>query len=185
MFNDYGYFRTITQNIEKVMNDEIAGNVQPYFQHYLLEAIENSLITALLTAVIGTLIAYGAALVTARSKMSDKCKKIRPTNNYEKNLFRTILGLEVNQIYDAVGCSECSFGFSGRIALHEVLLINQEIRDAISNAVSKEQLRSLVYNKDVITMVQDGFYKILAGFTTITEVLKLIDLDDEIEQNKR
>lgn len=117
-------------------------------------------------------------------KLCDKCKRLRPTNNYEKNLFRTILGLEVSQVYEPVGCPECSFGFKGRVALHEVLLINQDIRDAISNEVSKEQLRNLVYNKDVITMVQDGFYKILAGFTTITEVLKLIDLDDEMEQKK-
>lgn len=118
-------------------------------------------------------------------KLCDKCKRLRPTNNYEKNLFRTILGLEVNQVYEPVGCPECSFGFKGRVALHEVLLINQDIRDAISNNVSKEELRKLVYNKDVITMVQDGFYKILAGFTTITEVLKLIDLDDEIEEKNR
>ena len=117
-------------------------------------------------------------------KLCDKCKRLRPTNNYEKNLFRTILGLEVNQIYEPVGCPECSFGFKGRVALHEVLLINQDIRDAISNQVTKEQLRNLVYTKDVITMIQDGFYKILAGFTTITEVLKLIDLDDEIDSKK-
>lgn len=115
-------------------------------------------------------------------KLCDKCKKLRPTNNYEKNLFRTILGLEVNQVYEPTGCPECSFGFKGRIALHEVLLINQDIRDAISNNVPKEKLRNLVYNKDVITLIQDGFYKVLAGFTTITEVLKLIDLDDEIEE---
>ena len=117
-------------------------------------------------------------------KLCDKCKKLRPTNNYEKNLFRTVLGLEVGQVYEPVGCPECSFGYKGRVALHEVLLINQDIRDAISNNVSKEELRNLVYNKDVITMIQDGFYKILAGFTTITEVLKLIDLDDEIEERK-
>ena len=117
-------------------------------------------------------------------KLCDKCKRLRATNNYEKNLFRTILGLEVNQVYEPVGCPECSFGFKGRVALHEVLLINQDIRDAISNEVSKEELRNLVYNKEVITMIQDGFYKILAGFTTITEVLKLIDLDDEIDAKK-
>lgn len=114
-------------------------------------------------------------------KLCDKCKRLRTTNNYEKNLFRTILGLEVSQVYEPVGCPECSFGFKGRVALHEVLLINQDIRDAISSEVTKEELRNLVYNKDVITMIQDGFYKILAGFTTITEVLKLIDLDDEID----
>ena len=117
-------------------------------------------------------------------KLCDKCKKLRPTNNYEKNLFRTVLRLEVGQVYEPVGCPECSFGYKGRVALHEVLLINQDIRDAISNNVSKEELRNLVYSKDVITMIQDGFYKILAGFTTITEVLKLIDLDDEIEERK-
>ena len=117
-------------------------------------------------------------------KLCDKCKRLRPANNYEKNLFRTILGLDVSQVYEPVGCPECSFGFKGRVALHEVLLINQDIRDAISNQVSKEKLRTLVYNKDVITMIQDGFYKILAGFTTITEVLKLIDLDDEIDSKK-
>ncbi len=118
-------------------------------------------------------------------KLCDKCKRIRNTNDYEKNLFRTILGLEVGQVYEPVGCPECSFGFKGRVALHEVLLINQDIRDAISNNVSREELRNLVYNKDVITMVQDGFYKILAGFTTITEVLKLIELDDEIDEVKK
>ena len=118
-------------------------------------------------------------------KLCDKCKKLRETTTYEKNLFRTVLGLEVSQIYEPVGCSECNFGYKGRVALHEVLLINQDIRDAISNNISKEQLRSLVYTKDVISMVQDGFYKVLAGFTTVTEVLKLIDLDDEIDEQKQ
>ena len=117
-------------------------------------------------------------------KLCTKCRRLRPTNNYEKNLFRTVLGLDVPQVYESVGCPECSFGYKGRIAIHEVLLISQEIRDAISNNVSKEALRKLVYGKDVITMIQDGFYKVLAGFTTITEVLKLIDLDDEIDEMK-
>ena len=117
-------------------------------------------------------------------RLCNKCKKLRPTTTYEQNLFRTILGLEVGQVYEPVGCPLCSFGYKGRVALHEVLLINQDIRDAISNNVSKEVLRDLVYGSDVITMIQDGFYKILAGFTTITEVLKLIDLDDEIDEKK-
>ena len=110
-----------------------------------------------------------------------ECKRLRNVNTYEQNLFRTVLGLEVKQIYEPVGCPECNYGYKGRVAIHEVLAINQEIRDAISNGVSKEELRHLVYTKDVITMIQDGFYKVLAGFTTITEVLKLIELDDEID----
>ena len=118
-------------------------------------------------------------------RLCENCRRIRNTNDYEKNLFRTVLGLEVKQVFEPVGCTECSYGFKGRIALHEVLLINQEIRDAISNNVSRDELRNLVYNKDVITLIQDGFYKVLAGFTTITEVLKIIELDDEIDEVKK
>ena len=58
-------------------------------------------------------------------------------------------------------------------------MINQDIRDAISAGMRKEELRKLVYNKDVITMLQDGLFKILVGFTTTDEILKLIEVEDE------
>ena len=70
-------------------------------------------------------------------------------------------------------------GYKGRIAIHEVLLINQEIRDAISEGISKEKLRELVYKSDVETLLQDGLKKVKAGYTTFEEVLKLIELDDD------
>ena len=100
----------------------------------------------------------------------------------EKNLFKTVLGLDINEVYDAnpTGCPHCSHGYKGRIAVQEVLLINQDIRDAISTGIRKEELRSLVYNKDVITMLQDGLYKVISGFTTTEEILKQIK--EEIEK---
>lgn len=118
-------------------------------------------------------------------KLCDKCKKIRETTLFEKNIFKNFLGIDVNQIYEPVGCPNCSHGFKGRIAIQEVLIISQEIRDAISMGLRKEQLRKLVYNKDVISMFQDGLYKVVAGFTTIEEILKLIELDDEISDDKQ
>lgn len=42
----------------------------------LVQVVENSILTAILTAVFGSLVVYGAALVTARSTISNKCKKI-------------------------------------------------------------------------------------------------------------
>ena len=58
-------------------------------------------------------------------------------------------------------------------------MINQDIRDAISAGIRKDELRHLVYNKDVITMLQDGLFKVIAGFTTTEEILKLIEVEDE------
>ena len=62
----------------------------------------------------------------------------------------------------------------------------QEIKDAISAGLRKEELRDLVYTKDVITLLQDGLFKVIAGFTTFNEILKLVELDDELnlEQKK-
>ena len=117
-------------------------------------------------------------------RLCDKCKKKRPTNEYEKEIFKKAFGMEVNEVYSAVGCEECGNGYKGRIAIHEVLLITQEIRDAISNNMPKDQLRTLVYNTDVNTLLQDGLEKVVAGYTTFEEVVKLIELDDDIDDNK-
>ena len=114
-------------------------------------------------------------------KLCDKCKKKRPTNDYEKEIFRKAFGMEVNEIYTAVGCEECGNGYKGRIAIHEVLLITQEIRDAISNNMRKDELRTLVYNSDVATLLQDGLEKVMNGYTTFEEVIKLIELEDEVD----
>ncbi|MGI6329847.1 MAG: GspE/PulE family protein [Bacilli bacterium] len=114
-------------------------------------------------------------------RLHTKCRKLRPTNQYERDLFKTVLDLDIKEIYSAEGCEECSNGYRGRIAIHEVLLINQEIRDAIAEGVSKEKLRELVYKSDVTTLLQDGLEKVVNGYTTCEEVLKLIELDDDLE----
>ncbi len=117
-------------------------------------------------------------------RLCDKCKQKRATNDYEKEIFRKVFGMDVNEIYSAVGCEECNNGYKGRIALHEVLLITQEIRDAISNNMPKDQLRTLVYNTDVNTLLQDGLEKVINGYTTFEEVIKLIELDDDVDDNR-
>ncbi len=112
--------------------------------------------------------------------LCNKCKVKRAVTEAERNLFKSVLGQDINEIYAAnpSGCPHCSHGYKGRIAVQEVLLINQDIRDAISAGMRKDDLRKLVYSKDVITMLQDGLFKVVAGFTTTDEILKLIEVDD-------
>lgn len=126
-------------------------------------------------------------------RLCPKCKHLRPTSDYEKTVFKNILGLDVGEIYETVGCKECTGGYRGRIPIHEVLLINQEIKDAISSGMSKVKLRELVFaeNSDITTMLQDGLRKVLTGDTSMDEIMRLIQLDDEemnsyqaIDENK-
>ena len=113
-------------------------------------------------------------------KLCDQCKKTRETTSYEKEMFKRFLNLDVPQIYTPVGCPQCSGGYRGRIAIQEVLLITPDIRDAINARMPKAELRNLVYKSDVITLLQDGLYKVLAGFTSIEEIIKLTEADDEV-----
>ena len=115
----------------------------------------------------------------ARKLCPYRRKKIQ-TNQYQKHLFKKNLGVELNEIFIAGdGCEHCMNGYSGRIAIHEVLLINEDIRDAISNNVKKEELKELVYKGDVKTLLQDGLLKVANGLTTFEEIIRLIELDAE------
>ena len=82
-----------------------------------------------------------------------------------------------------MGCDECHHGYKGRIPIHEVLLINTLIRDAITENMRKDELRELVYSQDVASLLQDGLEKVEKGLTTVEELLKLIDLEND-ETNK-
>ena len=108
------------------------------------------------------------------------CKTKRKTSEYEKMVFKSVLNKDVDEIYDTDGCEHCHDGYIGRIAIHEVLRIDQDIRDALSNGKPKEEIRRLVYGTgNVTTMLQDGLRKVIEGKTTFEEILKLIELEDD------
>ena len=111
-----------------------------------------------------------------------ECRRKRPTTEYEKNVFKTVLDKEVNEMYEAnkEGCPRCSHGYKGRLAILEVLIINDKIRDAITNNAPKKTLRELIYTGEVITLLQDGLNKVLEGETTFEEILKIIDLENDL-----
>jgi len=115
-------------------------------------------------------------------RLCPKCKKERKANDYEKELIKKALGKDIDQIWTAVGCDDCQNGYTGRIAIHEVLRVTQDIRDAISDGMPKDELRKLVYSRTQ-TLLQDGLEKALSGETTIEEILKLIELDvDDVKE---
>ena len=132
--------------------------------------VERYLLASSLTGIISQKLAR---------KLCKKCAEKRPANQYEKDLIKKVLNKNVDYLYNAVGCEECGNGYHGRIAIHEVLSITQEIKDALSEDFGREKLRELVYQSDVITLLQDGLEKVVNGDTTLEEVLKLIELDDD------
>lgn len=132
--------------------------------------VERYLLSSALTGIISQKLAR---------RLCPHCRAKRPTNQYEKDIFKKVLGRDIDEVYAASSCDECGNGYSGRIAIHEVLTINQNIKDAISENIRKDALRELVYNSDVITLLQDGLEKVASGLTTFEELLKIIELEDD------
>jgi type II secretory ATPase GspE/PulE/Tfp pilus assembly ATPase PilB-like protein len=113
-------------------------------------------------------------------RICQKCRKSRPTNAYEKNLFKKVLNKDVESIYEPVGCDDCFGGYRGRLAVHEVLVLNQAVRDAITNNMRKDDLRRLVYDKkNTFTILEDGLEKVILGLTSLDEVIRITSLEDD------
>lgn len=132
--------------------------------------VERYLLSSSLSAIISQKLAR---------KLCPKCKYKRKATQYEKDLIKRELNYDIDEIWDKKGCDECNNGYKGRIAIHEVLLINEEIKDAINIDLDRKDLRELVYkDEDTYTLLQDGLIKAVQGITTLEEVLKLVELDD-------
>ena len=75
------------------------------------------------------------------------------------------------QYHHAGGCKHClDSGFQGRVGLHELLLVDRELRHLIQTSARSEQLQSAAMHTGMRTLRQDGVAKVLAGLTTLGEV---------------
>jgi general secretion pathway protein E len=108
-------------------------------------------------------------------KLCSACK--RPAQLDAEQLSR--LGMtgeapEEAQIYEAVGCDQCKgTGYSGRSAIHELFVLDDEIQRAILDGSDANQLREVARAKGMATLYEDGMRKVLAGHTSIDEVLRV------------
>ena len=77
-------------------------------------------------------------------------------------------------LFRGKGCHACEgIGYKGRIAIHEVLIITEEMRDVIYGEVTTSKIRKLALASGFRDMFFDGLQKSLAGITTIEEVLRV------------
>lgn len=99
------------------------------------------------------------------------CKESHLANEEESHL----LGLTNNKttIYRAVGCIECNHkGYKGRTGIHELLLVDDKVRELIHNGKGEQAIEKLI-RKSTPSIRRDGFDKVMLGETTLEEVLRV------------
>jgi len=73
------------------------------------------------------------------------------------------------------GCRSCRAGYSGRIAVHELMVVGPEVRRAISEGRNSEEIEAIaIQSGRLTTLAQDGWLKITQGLTDVAQVAALI-----------
>ncbi|OGF23624.1 hypothetical protein A3H66_02505 [Candidatus Falkowbacteria bacterium RIFCSPLOWO2_02_FULL_45_21] len=81
------------------------------------------------------------------------------------------------RFYKGKGCAHCgSTGYTGRVALAEVLDVNDKIKQMIMDNKKNLTIDDLKKDQNFVTMKQDGLVKVLLGLTTIEEILRTVNI---------
>jgi type IV pilus assembly protein PilB len=88
--------------------------------------------------------------------------------------------VEGKKFYYGRGCDRCNnTGHRGRMGIFELVVMNDEVRDLISQGASTDQLRSACRRQGMITLRESGLRAIYNGLTTIEEVVRETVLEEE------
>ncbi|MCS6868806.1 type IV pilus assembly ATPase PilB [Thermus sp.] len=106
-------------------------------------------------------------------RICDRCKvEVRPDPEVLRRLGLTEAEIAGAKLYKGMGCERCSgTGYKGRYAIHELLVVDDEIRHAIVAGKSATEIKEIARKKGMKTLREDGIYKALLGITTLEEVL--------------
>jgi len=82
-------------------------------------------------------------------------------------------------LYEGKGCEYCRFtGYRGRTAIYEILTVTEPIRELILGRASSQQIKQKAVANGMRTLRYDGLRKVLAGITTLTEVVRVTQQEE-------
>lgn len=115
-------------------------------------------------------------------RLCPKCCVPYSPDDQEKDLLLQLYGnhpryplnqedLEEATFYKENGCGDCNnSGFKGRMAVHELLIPDFKIKEAINAKISVQDIQQLAMEAGMTTLMQDGIRKVLAGETVLNQV---------------
>lgn len=106
-----------------------------------------------------------------RRVCTDCAEEYRPT--IEEQLLLDQYHIEKPKLLKGRGCSKCNrTGYRGRIAIHELLELDEQMKQMIVEKKPDSAYREYFKEKGFVTMVEDGLKKVRLGLTTISEVMR-------------
>ncbi|MBI2075579.1 MAG: type II/IV secretion system protein [Candidatus Harrisonbacteria bacterium] len=112
-------------------------------------------------------------------RICDDCKMQVDITDEElatiKQVVRTELLAGQKKFFKGKGCASCDdSGYKSRIGVHEVLEIDDEIREAIMRRANTAEIQKIAIKNGMRPMLEDAFQKAVAGATTIEEIVRVV-----------
>jgi type IV pilus assembly protein PilB len=108
-------------------------------------------------------------------RICQHCKEpYEPTDEMKE--FLSLQGFDGRETWLGKGCDRCrKTGYSGRLGIHELLVMDDSLRDMVTANPDVTQLRKLCRERGLVTLRQDGFEKACRGQTTVEEILRVTE----------
>jgi type IV pilus assembly protein PilB len=126
------------------------------------------------------LVSASVDCVLAQRLLRQVCPKCREPERPSGEELRTA-GFNVEEmesiptVYRAVGCGHCSkTGYRGRLAVHEVMSVTEEVQRLIVERAPTEDIRKFALAQGMAPLRADGLAKVLHGETTLEEVSRVV-----------
>lgn len=110
-------------------------------------------------------------------RLCDRCKTPDPRDLEELKLLRFSFDASIPPpvIYRPVGCASCSnTGYRGRLAVHEVMTVSEEIERLTVAHASSADIGAAARGQGMVTLREDGWSKVRLGLTSIEEILRVV-----------
>ncbi|MGY1489234.1 GspE/PulE family protein [Methylobacillus pratensis] len=108
------------------------------------------------------------------------CKEAYSPNEEERKLLGKNIRPDL-RIHRATGCKQCGYtGFRGRMAIMELLRVDSEMDALVARRAHFDEMRDLALQKGFVTLAEDGIRRIVEGHTSLSEVMRVIDLTSRI-----
>jgi type IV pilus assembly protein PilB len=116
-------------------------------------------------------------------RICDSCKEPATPNPAQAHMVGRVLKERIGEWMQGAGCTQCNHtGFLGRIGVYELLRVNDEIRNLITEGATHAALHEAAARDGMRTMQAEGFALINAGITTFDEVQRTVyaSIDDMV-----
>jgi len=109
-------------------------------------------------------------------KLCEQCRQAHePSVEHLKMAGFPVASAKKATFFKPGGCEHCSqTGYHGRLAIHEVMPITEEIEALILDRASSTEIEKVALDQGMTTLRADGFAKAAMGFTSIEEVLRVV-----------